>query len=150
MPRRILLLLLLLPLLAGAATDNDYIDLSNETIYKVAPFTLTARSAVADRLVDPTRPSNARVAVAYTPDVVHLEAILRSSDRELAIVNGKIVRVGDRVGEARIDAILPDSVRYTRDGKSYVARLEAKSIDIRHNETHDTISADRTRGEDHE
>lgn len=52
MPRRSLFLLLLLPLLAGAATDNDYIDLSKENIYKVAPFTLTERSGKTVTLED--------------------------------------------------------------------------------------------------
>ena len=113
-------------------------------------FTLTARSAVADRLVDPTRPSNARITVAAAADVVHLEAILRSADRQLAIVNGKVVRVGDRVGDARIDEILADGIRYTRAGMSHIARLDAKGLDIRHNVTPDSISADRTQGEDHE
>jgi MSHA biogenesis protein MshK len=99
-------------------------------------LTMTAQSALADRLVDPTRPTNTRAAspaekVSAAP--VRLEAILRSDGVDIAIVNGKVVRAGERVGTTRIDAILPDGIRYTRDGRTHTARLDSKSMQVRRN-----------------
>ena len=55
---------------------------------------------------------------------VRVEAVLRSRERDLAIVNGKIVRAGDRVSGVQIEAILVDAVRYVRDGQVHIARLQ--------------------------
>ncbi len=96
-------------------------------------LTFTANAALGDRLVDPTRPSNAKETARDAYQGVRLEAILSSEDRLLAIVNGKIVREGDRIGDARIDEIHSDSIRYTRAGRSETARLVAKSITVRSN-----------------
>ena len=60
-----------------------------------------------------------------------VEAVLRSKERDLAIVNGKIVRAGDHVSGVQIEAILVDGVRYVRDGQVHVARLQPASIPVR-------------------
>ena len=97
-------------------------------------LSLTAQAAVADRLVDPTRPANVKAAVAAErTDVVRLEAVLRSDGAPVAIVNGKVVRAGDHVGPARIDEVLPNGIRYTRDGRSFTARLDTKVMQVRRN-----------------
>ncbi len=96
-------------------------------------LSLSAHAAAADRLQDPTRPSNAKDIVRQAPQGVRLEAILHSEDRLIAIVNGKIVRACDQVGDTRIDEISADSIRYTRAGRSEVARLSAKHISVRSN-----------------
>jgi hypothetical protein len=96
-------------------------------------LSLSAHAAAADRLQDPTRPSNAKEVVRNAPQGVRLEAILHSEVRLIAIVNGKIVRSGDRVGDTRIDEINADSIRYTRAGRSEIARLAPKHITVRSN-----------------
>ena len=98
-------------------------------------LTMTAQSALADRLVDPTRPANARPVTAAEKIAapVRLEAILRSDGVDVAIVNGKVVRAGDVIGAARIDAVFPDGIRYTRDGQSHTARLDTKRMQVRRN-----------------
>lgn len=97
-------------------------------------LSLTAKAAFGDRLVDPTRPATAKpVSSGAQTDTVRLEAILRSADGNVAIVNGKVVRAGDRVGATRIDAIEHDGIRYTRDGRSHSVRMPAKSIQVRRN-----------------
>lgn len=97
-------------------------------------LSLTAQAAVADRLVDPTRPANVRAAATAAPvDAFRLEAILNSNGALVAIVSGKVVRAGDRVGGARIDAVLANGVRYTKDGRSQTARLEPKVMQVRRN-----------------
>jgi hypothetical protein len=94
-------------------------------------LTLSAKAA-ADRLVDPTRPPQAPSPSSDpSHEGVRVEAVLRSAERDLAIVNGKIVRAGDRVAGVRIEAILPDGVRYVRDGQVRVARLQPASIAVR-------------------
>ena len=93
--------------------------------------TLSAKSA-ADRLADPTRPPQASDASSGpAQDSVRVEAVLHSTERDLAIVNGKIVRAGDRVSGVQIEAILVDGVRYLRDGQVHIARLQPASIPVR-------------------
>jgi MSHA biogenesis protein MshK len=98
-------------------------------------LTMTAQAAVGDRLVDPTRPANAKAVAtdAKTYAGVRLEAILRSEGTLLAIVNGKVVKAGDRVGTTVIDEVFADGIRYTRDGRSQTARLDSKAMHVRRN-----------------
>jgi MSHA biogenesis protein MshK len=104
--------------------------------YYLAAILLSAaaRTASADRLADPTRPASAKADTTAEPtDSIRLEAILRSGERHLAIVNGKVVRAGERIGGALIDEVLADGVRYTRDGQSHTARLNHTAISVRQN-----------------
>jgi hypothetical protein len=100
--------------------------------YLAALLLAMSAKAAADRLADPTRPpqaSDTNGAPSY--EGVRVEAVLRSKERDLAIVNGKIVRAGDRVSGVQIEAILVDGVRYVRDGQVHVARLQPASIPVR-------------------
>jgi MSHA biogenesis protein MshK len=108
--------------------------LTNPYLATLLLSSLAAQAAAADRLVDPTRPANAK-AVASNEQVerVRLEAIMRSDGAHIAIVNGKVVRAGDRVGSARIDEVSSSGIRYTRDGRSYAARLDNKVLQVRRN-----------------
>jgi hypothetical protein len=83
-------------------------------------------AAHAETLQDPTRPATARAAAQAEVDALRLEAIMDSGTGRIAIVNGKIVRAGGRVGGALIETIGSDSIRYTRDGRTTTAHL-AKS-----------------------
>ena len=98
-------------------------------------MTMTAHSAFADRLVDPTRPTHAKAVAAATKteNGIRLEAILRSQGTHLAIVNGKVVRAGDRLGTTRIDEVLADGIRYTRDGRTHTAHLSSNAMQVRRN-----------------
>ena len=96
-------------------------------------LSMTAKAAMADRLVDPTQPAHLRPATnGETLQTVRVEAILQSGERRLAIVNGKVVRAGDRVGSIQILEVSPDGVRYSRDGETNIARL-TKPMQVRHN-----------------
>jgi hypothetical protein len=98
-------------------------------------LTMTAQAALADQLVDPTRPANAR-SVAAAPQkaaALKLEAIFQSDATNVAIVNGKVVRAGDLIGAVRIDEVLPHAIRYTRDGRTHTARLDDKALQVRRN-----------------
>jgi hypothetical protein len=100
--------------------------------YLAALLLTMSAQAAADRLVDPTRPPQAP-SPSSDPSYegVRVEAVMRSAERDLAIVNGKIVRAGDRVAGVLIEAILPDGIRYVRDGQVRIARLQPASIPVR-------------------
>jgi len=99
-------------------------------------LSMTAHAATAAGLADPTRPATAKAVSAVTEATgVRVEAIMNSSGRPLAIVNGKVVRAGDAVGAIRIDEILSNGVRFTRDGRSQVAYVGRQTLQVRHNVT---------------
>jgi len=87
----------------------------------------------ADGLKDPTQPpvSASSDRGPALPRQLNLEAILQSAERYIAIVDGKIVRVGDRVGNATIEEITTDSVRYSRGGREHTIRLARRSVKVR-------------------
>jgi len=81
---------------------------------------------------DPTRPMQAgAVRMPRANGTLKVEAIFFSSERTLAIVNGTVVRAGDRIGKAKIEEIFRDGVRYTTDGQSRVTRLDQSSLRVR-------------------
>jgi hypothetical protein len=86
--------------------------------------------AQAAELADPTRPMGAAAKVVESSPL-KLEGIVHSATRDIAIVNGRLVKAGEWIGDARIEAIARDSVRYTRAGRSHVLALETP-IKVRH------------------
>jgi len=69
------------------------------------------------------RPSDARPASEIpTPFEGTLGTILYGSDRKLAIVDGRIVQVGDEIRGARVVEITPNSVLF-RDKQGQLRRL---------------------------
>lgn len=96
-------------------------------------FTMTAQAALADRLLDPTRPASARASTPTKFEFVRLEAVFRADGGFVAIVNGKVVRAGDRIGSVRIDEVFPSGIRYTRDGRALSAHLNGSALKVRQN-----------------
>lgn len=95
---------------------------------------MTLLSAHADPLPDPTRPAsytNAHTVLATTEPTLRLEAIMRSGEKPLAIVNGKLVRVGDRIEGATIAGIDDKGVRYVVGGREHVAKLREGNLRVR-------------------
>lgn len=83
-------------------------------------------------LQDPTRPATARNATqTQAPGALQLEAVMGEGTQRVAIVNGKVVRTGDRIGTALIEEIGSDSIRYTRDGRSSVASIVKTGMQVR-------------------
>jgi hypothetical protein len=99
-------------------------------------ISLTAQAAATERLMDPTRPASVSANLASEQaSVIRLEAIFSSGDRLVAIVNGNVVRTGDRIAGIRIDAINSNSVRYTRAGRSETMQMQNRAMRVRHNVT---------------
>jgi hypothetical protein len=102
-----------------------------------AAVLLADRATSAD-LRDPMRPPSAPVAVISRPGAppsLQLQAVISTGASRVAIVDGKLVRVGDKVAGAVIDEISTTSIRYTRGGKQLVASLPDTKLDVRVNKT---------------
>ena len=97
---------------------------------------LATTNAIAADLHDPMRPANAPAAALQRPTgaaPLQLQAIMSTTGSRLAIVDGKVVRVGDKVSGALINEISSDSIRYTRGGKALVASLPNNKLNVRTN-----------------
>jgi hypothetical protein len=93
----------------------------------VAPATSPAPTP-APAAIQPAPATNTLVAVSEAappkPAPPKLQGIIYRADRPSAIINGKIVLVGDRVGEARVVAIDRESVTLAGGGETNVLNLE--------------------------
>ena len=77
----------------------------------------------ADLLRDPTRPYTARELTAATAPHFVVNAIIISSERRVAIVNGRRVGIGDKVGNATVIAIEKERMILELYGKRISAEL---------------------------
>jgi len=79
---------------------------------------LLAASVQAQTVADPMRPAGT-APVSSRPRAVStltLEGVISGPER-VAIINGRLVRVGDEIAGARILDVQIDGVRYSRAGK---------------------------------
>ena len=96
----------------------------------VALFALAVHGAEAahagNLLVDPTRPMTATDSPVAAPESggVHVQAIVIRADSRVAVVDGRVVRAGDRIANVYIEEVTPEGVRYLQDGHSRFARLK--------------------------
>ncbi len=90
-------------------------------------FILAALPAAAGELADPTRPGYLPPATAPATGVRapswRVESIIVSPGRRLAVINGRVVAVNDRVGGARVVEITPYEVRLEYQGETRRAAL---------------------------
>jgi len=97
-------------------------------------FVLLAPLSHADPLIDPTRPPvtvHKSGPVNLAEPVVHVTAIFSSGERRVAVLDGQVVKVGDRVGVVTVQEITPDGVRYLRAGRVEFARLPKQAATVR-------------------
>lgn len=91
---------------------------------------MTASAAQASDVVfDPTQPvywGGERTAQPAAVDALHLQAIFSSSEQNRAVINGRIVKVGDVLSRVTILAIESKRVVVSRDGKQEVLVLAPK------------------------
>ena len=87
----------------------------------LAGLLLSATCAGAAPFADPTRPPASEAAPAAGSasgeGAPRLESVLIAPDRRIAVINGQAVRVGERIGEARVLRITETEVAL-REGKS--------------------------------
>ena len=76
---------------------------------------------------DPTRPDNLQVAAARAgAPVFRVSAIFTSNAKQVAVLNGRLVREGDRLGRATVTRIDEDRVTLSVDKKTMVATLNKR------------------------
>ena len=85
----------------------------------VGMLAVTAQADMGD-LPDPTRPHRASTGGAPPSGV---QSILISPQRKVAVVHGRTVTVGDRVGDAVVTDIRPYEVILNRGGRESHLRL---------------------------
>ncbi|HYB66314.1 MAG TPA: hypothetical protein VEC59_13790 [Steroidobacteraceae bacterium] len=76
-------------------------------------------------LADPTRPVTAADSAAAAPEPggVRVQAVVIRPGSRVAVVDGRLVRAGDRIADIFIEEVTPEGVRYSQDGHSRFARL---------------------------
>lgn len=102
-------------------------------LFAASALASAAVAVGAEALADPTRPSSAAASSDLGPEVVgvHVEAIVSRAGSRVAIVNGRLVRAGDRLGSIWIEEVTADGVRYLQNGRSSVARGPATPLSVR-------------------
>ena len=60
----------------------------------------TSQAALAQPLNDPTRPPSATSPESGEPVPSRLQSVLLSPTRKIAVIDGRAVRLGERVGDA--------------------------------------------------
>jgi hypothetical protein len=84
-------------------------------------------------LGDPTRPTSTmpgHSGVAHACGVC-VEAIVTRQEGSFAVVNGRVVRAGDRFSDISIEEVTPDGVKYLQAGHRGFARLHQEKLDPR-------------------
>jgi len=93
--------------------------------------TVLAGAAQAQDLGDPMQPSMYAPAGAAGSGLSGdqgLQAIILSQGRRLAVINGKVYKVGEQVGEARLLSISAGEVTLRDAGKTRVLKLVPESV----------------------
>ena len=109
----------------------------NKNIYFFI-LVLTAAAVSADvygeSLPDPTRPADFTDQAAIKAEVPkefinwHVRAIRLSASGRNAIVNGRLVRVGDEIDSAKIVAITTNTVVLSHDRKRVILKLLPEEV----------------------
>jgi MSHA biogenesis protein MshK len=92
-----------------------------------------ASLAHADPLIDPMRPANLPRAAAPrdAEPASRVSAVFLANGRRVAVLDGRVVKQGDRMGDLVIQEVLADGVRYTRGGRSEIVRLPRQDARVR-------------------
>jgi hypothetical protein len=79
---------------------------------------------------DPTQPPNvtaapkqAKAAMATNQETLQVQAILTSEGRQVAIVSGKVVKVGDIIRGIKVVAITPEYVEFADFDRHFKVQL---------------------------
>ena len=74
--------------------------------------------------LDPTQPPQGHVAApADAAETLQLQASIRGSHGQRAVINGQSLKVGEQLGSSRLKAIYPRAVLIERQGQQELLRL---------------------------
>lgn len=97
-------------------------------------------SAGAEALNDPTRPPTrapaprSASAVVVARERLALSSILISPDRRVAVINGRVLQIGERIDDAQVVAIDLHQVRLKRHDQTLTLTLGRKNGVVKHPE----------------
>lgn len=106
----------------------------------LAALLLPLDPSAASTLPDPMRPPSAQERVTAAKSAASsavpsrrwtLQGIVGGARTRLAIVNGRLVAAGERVGEARLIEIRADSIRLQQGRRSWLLHLPGSPDDPR-------------------
>ena len=103
------------------------------TLACVAMLAVVCGPAAGGELRDPTRPSYLPAETASRTASApswRLESIIVSANRRLAVINGRVVGVNDRINAARIVEILPYEVHLEYKGE--IRRISLVPTRVKH------------------
>ena len=106
-------------------------------------LTLVASRAFSapEGLIDPTRPTTTAGHGNVSRDRgVCVAAIVTRQEGSFAVVNGRVVRAGDRFSDISIEEVTPDGVKYLQGGHRGFARLHQEKLDPRVRRPHEKQS----------
>lgn len=95
----------------------------SRTFALIVLLALSAQLPAADPTQPPRQPLPAAPRAQPVLEPLRLQAILRSGGNARAVINGKSLRVGERVDGARLLAIDSRSVRVERQGRRITLHL---------------------------
>ncbi len=81
-------------------------------------------SLAATNLSSPTETTNATTPAAPQPPPLKLKGIVYNQGKSSAVINGRVLFIGDRIGECRVTAISQESVMLVGGGKTNILSLE--------------------------
>lgn len=85
-----------------------------------------SQAALAQTLGDPMRPPAATGAPAIEPRgdaAARLQSVLIARNRSVAVIDGRSVRLGERIGDATVVAISPSAVTLQRGSERQTLKL---------------------------
>jgi MSHA biogenesis protein MshK len=91
----------------------------------------------AQAFADPMRPANAApisagpARSAAAPSGPRLTAVFLNGERRIAVIDGRVVREGDRVSGDTVIEILADNVRLARAGHTQTLRFPKSTVPVR-------------------
>jgi MSHA biogenesis protein MshK len=93
-----------------------------------ASMAMAACAAAAAPFADPTRPPGASDPGAPSAKggevaALRLESVLIAPDRRIAVINGQAVRVGQRIGDARVLRITETEVALREGASTQILKL---------------------------
>jgi hypothetical protein len=99
----------------------------------VGAFAVIGAARAQGALVDPTRPATASDAGSAPQNgVVRVQAIVSRAKTRVAVVDGRLVRAGDRIAGVLIEEVTPEGVRYSQDGRHGFVRVQVpKPLPVR-------------------
>lgn len=101
--------------------------LGRKSIVVLIFSSIFSASNAQENLRDPTRPYVERRSVTVAAPQYKVNAIIVSSDRRVAIVNGQRVVIGGSVNGARVVTIEKDHLTLEKDGKRIRAALNDRA-----------------------